>query len=96
LTTHCQRPDQLRQPIALYTTSICAFKFGFDIDLKAGERSGGTNSRPEHVKAVAEAALKRMCIDTVDLFYQHRVDPAVPIEDVAGAVKELLIRPLST
>jgi aryl-alcohol dehydrogenase-like predicted oxidoreductase len=69
---------------------VIATKFGFDIDLKTGARSGGTNSRPEHVKAVAEAALKRLKTDRIDLFYQHRVDLNVPIEDVAGTVKELI------
>jgi aryl-alcohol dehydrogenase-like predicted oxidoreductase len=69
---------------------VIATKFGFDIDLQTGQRSGGLNSRPEHIKAVAEAALKRLQVDAIDLFYQHRVDPAVPIEDVAGAVKELI------
>lgn len=67
-----------------------ATKFGFDIDLETGARSGGTNSRPEHVKAVADAALKRLRTDRIDLFYQHRVDPNVPIEDVAGAVRDLI------
>jgi aryl-alcohol dehydrogenase-like predicted oxidoreductase len=67
-----------------------ATKFGFDIDLETGARRGGTNSRPEHIKQVADAALKRLQTDTIDLFYQHRVDPNVPIEDVAGAVKELI------
>ena len=67
-----------------------ATKFGFDIDLETGARRGGTNSRPEHIKQVADAALKRLRTDTIDLFYQHRVDPNVPIEDVAGAVKELI------
>jgi aryl-alcohol dehydrogenase-like predicted oxidoreductase len=67
-----------------------ATKFGFDIDLETGKRTGGTNSRPEHVKAVANASLKRLRTDYIDLFYQHRVDPDVPIEDVAGAVKELI------
>ncbi len=69
---------------------VIATKFGFDIDLETGERRGGTNSRPDHIKAVAEASLKRLRTDRIDLFYQHRVDPAVPIEDVAGAVKELI------
>lgn len=69
---------------------VIATKFGFDIDLETGKRNGGTNSRPEHIKAVAEAALKRLRTDRIDLFYQHRVDPAVPIEDVAGAVKDLI------
>lgn len=65
-------------------------KFGFDIDYATGRRSGGLNSRPEHVKAVAEASLKRLRVEAIDLFYQHRVDPQVPIEDVAGAVKDLV------
>ena len=69
---------------------VIATKFGFDIDLATGERRGGTNSRPEHVKAVAEACLKRLRTDRIDLLYQHRVDPAVPIEDVAGAVGDLI------
>ncbi|MCW2066141.1 UNVERIFIED_ORG: aryl-alcohol dehydrogenase-like predicted oxidoreductase [Stenotrophomonas maltophilia] len=69
---------------------VIATKFGFDIDPATGARGGGTNSRPEHIKAVAEASLKRLRTDRVDLFYQHRVDPAVPIEEVAGAVKELI------
>jgi len=67
-----------------------ATKFGFDIDLETGKRSGGTNSRPDHIKLVANASLKRLRTDRIDLFYQHRVDPDVPIEDVAGAVKELI------
>ena len=69
---------------------VIAAKFGFDIDLETGERRGGTNSRPEHIKAAADACLKRLKTDRIDIFYQHRVDPNVPIEDVAGAVKELI------
>ena len=69
---------------------VIATKFGFDIDPKTGARSGGVNSRPEHIKAVAEASLMRLKTDFIDLFYQHRVDPVVPIEDVAGAIKELI------
>jgi aryl-alcohol dehydrogenase-like predicted oxidoreductase len=69
---------------------VVATKFGFDIDLITGERGGGTNSRPEHIRAVAEALLKRLRTDCIDLFYQHRVDPNVPIEDVAGTVKDLI------
>jgi aryl-alcohol dehydrogenase-like predicted oxidoreductase len=69
---------------------VIATKFGFDIDPRTGERRGGVNSRPEHVKAVAEASLKRLRVDTIDLFYQHRVDPNVPIEEVAGTVKDLI------
>ncbi|OOG45463.1 aldo/keto reductase [Rhodanobacter sp. C01] len=69
---------------------VIATKFGFDIDLQTGERRGGVNSRPEHIKAVAEASLKRLRTDRIDLFYQHRVDPSVPMEDVAGAVRDLI------
>jgi aryl-alcohol dehydrogenase-like predicted oxidoreductase len=68
---------------------VIATKFGFDIDPKTKERRG-RNSRPEHIKQAAEAALKRLNTDVIDLFYQHRVDPNVPIEDVAGAVKDLI------
>lgn len=69
---------------------VIATKFGFDIDLATGKRGPGTNSRPEHVKLVADASLKRLRTDRIDLFYQHRVDPEVPIEEVAGAVKDLI------
>ena len=69
---------------------VIATKFGFDIELETGERRGGTNSRPEHIKRVADACLRRLGTDRIDIFYQHRVDPQVPIEDVAGAVKELI------
>jgi aryl-alcohol dehydrogenase-like predicted oxidoreductase len=69
---------------------VIATKFGFKLD-PAGQRTWiGVDSRPEHVKEVAEASLKRLKTDVIDLFYQHRVDPNVPIEDVAGAVKELI------
>ena len=68
---------------------VIATKFGFDI-APDGQRSGGLNSRPEHIRQVAEASLKRLKTDVIDLLYQHRVDPDVPIEDVAGAVKELI------
>jgi aryl-alcohol dehydrogenase-like predicted oxidoreductase len=68
---------------------VIATKFGFDIE-PSGKRGGGLNSRPEHIKQVAEASLKRLQTDRIDLFYQHRVDPDVPIEDVAGAVKDLI------
>jgi aryl-alcohol dehydrogenase-like predicted oxidoreductase len=69
---------------------VIATKFGFKIDPKAARGLGGVDSRPEHIKEVAEASLKRLKTDVIDLFYQHRVDPDVPIEDVAGAVKELI------
>ncbi|WP_130618989.1 aldo/keto reductase [Dyella amyloliquefaciens] len=68
---------------------VIATKFGFDIDAATGQNKG-LNSRPEHIRAVAEASLKRLGVDTIDLLYQHRVDPGVPIEDVAGAVKDLI------
>src|SRR5881227_2547644 len=68
---------------------VIATKFGFKIDSTSGKQVG-LDSRPEHIKEVAEASLKRLKTHTIDLFYQHRVDPNVPIEDVAGAVKELI------
>lgn len=68
---------------------VIATKFGFKIDPATGKQSG-TDSRPEHVKQVAGASLKRLRTDHIDLFYQHRVDPNVPIEEVAGAVKDLI------
>ena len=67
-----------------------ATKFGFDFDPGAEAGQGGLNSRPEHIREVAEASLKRLRVDAIDLFYQHRVDPDVPIEEVAGAVRELI------
>jgi aryl-alcohol dehydrogenase-like predicted oxidoreductase len=66
-----------------------ATKFGFKIDAE-GRRQEGLDSRPEHIRQVAEASLKRLGTDVIDLFYQHRVDPAVPIEEVAGAVRHLI------
>ena len=69
---------------------VIATKFGFDIDPNTGKRSGGLNSRPEHIRQVAEASLKRLRTGVIDLFYQHRVDLDVPIEDVAGTVKDLI------
>jgi aryl-alcohol dehydrogenase-like predicted oxidoreductase len=68
---------------------VIATKFGFKIDPHTGKQAG-LDSRPEHIKEVAEASLKRLRTDVIDLFYQHRVDPDVPIEDTAGAVKELI------
>jgi len=68
---------------------VIATKFGFKIDPATGKQAG-LDSRPAHIKEVAEASLKRLRTDVIDLFYQHRVDPNVPIEDVAGAVKELI------
>ena len=68
---------------------VIATKFGFNIDQSTGKQAG-LNSRPEHIKEVAEASLKRLRTDVIDLFYQHRVDTDVPIEDTAGAVKELI------
>jgi aryl-alcohol dehydrogenase-like predicted oxidoreductase len=68
---------------------VIATKFGFKIDPNTGKQAG-LDSRPEHIKEVAEASLKRLKSDVIDLFYQHRVDPNVPIEDTAGAVKELI------
>lgn len=65
-------------------------KFGWNIDQETGRRLPGLNSNPEHIKAVVEGSLKRLRTDRIDLLYQHRVDPAVPIEDVAGAIKDLM------
>ena len=70
---------------------VIATKFGFDFAPQTSTRLGGLDSRPEHIKAVAEASLKRLDVEAIDLFYQHRVDPNVPIEDVAGAVKDLIV-----
>ena len=69
---------------------VIATKFGFTLDPKGGPGWSALDSRPEHIKQVAEASLKRLKVDAIDLFYQHRVDPEVPIEDVAGAVKDLI------
>lgn len=69
---------------------VIATKFGFAPDPNGGPGWSGLDSRPEHIKQVAEASLKRLKVDAIDLFYQHRVDPEVPIEDVAGAVKDLI------
>jgi len=69
---------------------VIATKFGFKPDSKPETRWSNLDSRPEHIREVAEASLKRLRTDVIDLFYQHRVDPDVPIEDVAGAVKELI------
>jgi aryl-alcohol dehydrogenase-like predicted oxidoreductase len=69
---------------------VIATKFGFKLDPAGGPKTVGLDSRPEHIKEVAEASLRRLKVEAIDLFYQHRVDPDVPIEDVAGAVKELI------
>jgi aryl-alcohol dehydrogenase-like predicted oxidoreductase len=69
---------------------VIATKFGFKLDPNGGPKWIGLDSRPEHIKQVAEASIKRLKVDALDLFYQHRVDPDVPIEDVAGAVKDLI------
>jgi aryl-alcohol dehydrogenase-like predicted oxidoreductase len=69
---------------------VIATKFGFKLDPNGGAQWVGLDSRPEHIKHVAEASLKRLKVDAIDLFYQHRVDPDVPIEDVAGAMKDLI------
>ena len=76
------RPSRAKWPIAT--------KFGFAIDQVTGQNPGGLNSRPERIRAVAEASLKRLRVDAIDLFYQHRVDPEVPIEEVAGTVRDLI------
>ena len=68
---------------------VIATKFGWNLDPIARVNLGGLNSQPEHIKRAAEESLKRLKVDAIDLYYQHRVDPNVPIEDVAGAVKDL-------
>ena len=70
---------------------VIATKFGFNLDPITGENLGGVNSQPEHIKQVAEGSLKRLKTETIDLFYQHRVDPEVPIEEVAGTVRDLIL-----
>jgi aryl-alcohol dehydrogenase-like predicted oxidoreductase len=69
---------------------VIATKFGFKLDPNGGSQWVGLDSRPEHIKEVAEGSIKRLKVEAIDLFYQHRVDPNVPIEDVAGAVKDLI------
>jgi aryl-alcohol dehydrogenase-like predicted oxidoreductase len=69
---------------------VIASKFGFNVDLETGERRPGVNSRPGHIKLAVDGMLKRLRTDRIDLLYQHRVDPQVPIEDVAGAVQDLM------
>lgn len=69
--------------------AVVCTKFGFDINPATGERGGGLNSRPEHIRKVVDAQLRRLQTDRIDLLYQHRVDPKVPIEDVAGTMKDL-------
>lgn len=71
---------------------VITSKFGWNIDPETGRRSPGLNSRPEHIKVAVEGMLKRLRTDRIDLLYQHRVDPQVPIEDVAGAIKDLMIQ----
>jgi aryl-alcohol dehydrogenase-like predicted oxidoreductase len=69
---------------------VIATKFGWDLDPETGEHHGGTNSRPELIRRLTEGSLRRLRVEAIDLYYQHRVDPEVPIEDVAGTVKDLI------
>ena len=69
---------------------VIATKFGFNLDLETGVDQGGTNSQPAHIRQAIEGSLRRLRVEAIDLYYQHRVDPAVPIEDVAGTVKDLI------
>src|SRR5512145_1373172 len=69
---------------------VIATKFGWNVDPETGKQNAGLNSRPEHTRVAVEGMLKRLKTDYIDLLYQHRVDPDVPIEDVAGAVKDLI------
>lgn len=70
-------------------SAVISTKFGFDLDPRTGERRGGLNSRPDHIRQVVDAQLRRLRTDRIELLYQHRVDPNVPIEDVAGTMKDL-------
>jgi aryl-alcohol dehydrogenase-like predicted oxidoreductase len=69
---------------------VIATKFGWDVDPEAATHDGGVNSKPDHIRTAVEGSLRRLRVDTIDLLYQHRVDPEVPIEDVAGTVKDLI------
>src|SRR3954468_7388727 len=69
---------------------VIATKFGWNLDPATGEHRGGVNSRPELIRRLTEGSLKRLRVDAIDLYYQHRVDPNVPMEDVAGTVKDLI------
>src|SRR6516162_11791639 len=69
---------------------VIATKFGFDIDLETGARRGGANNCPEHTRTMTDASLKQLTTDYIDLLYQHRVNPDVPIEDVAGTIRDLI------
>ncbi len=81
----------LGEAVAPFRENVAlASKFGFNVDLETGERRPGRNSRPDHIKGAVEGMLMRLRTDRIDLLYQHRVDPEVPIEDVAGAVKDLM------
>jgi len=75
---------------SLRDRAVICTKFGFDVDLATGQRRGSLNSRPDHIRQVVEAQLRRLRTDRIDLLYQHRVDPNVPIEDVAGTIKDLV------
>ena len=82
--------DLVGEALAPFRDKVAiATKFGFEFDA-SGQATGGLNSRPEHIRKVVEESLKRLKTDRIDLYYQHRVDPAVPIEDVAGAIKDLI------
>jgi aryl-alcohol dehydrogenase-like predicted oxidoreductase len=83
--------ELISEALAPYLTKVAiATKFGWEANPNDGGKRNSLNSRPEHIKKVAELSLKRLKVDAIDLFYQHRVDLNVPIEDVAGAVKELI------
>lgn len=83
--------ELLGEALAPYRGQVTiATKFGFKLDPRGGPKWSGLDSRPEHIKAVADASLKRLRVEVIDLFYQHRVDPEVPIEEVAGAVQDLI------
>jgi aryl-alcohol dehydrogenase-like predicted oxidoreductase len=83
--------DVVGQGLEPYRGKVAiATKFGFDIDPITGENRGGLNSRPDQIRAATDSSLRRLRVDAIDLYYQHRVDPNVPIEDVAGTVRDLI------
>lgn len=83
--------DMVGEAIAPFRDRVkIATKFGWDVDADTGIHHGGVNSRPDHIRAAVDGSLKRLNVDYIDLLYQHRVDPAVPMEEVAGTVKDLI------
>jgi aryl-alcohol dehydrogenase-like predicted oxidoreductase len=85
-----RHPGVIRKLPCCYGEVVIATKFGWDVDPETGEHRGGVNSRPERIRRAVDGMLKRLRVECIDLLYQHRVDPQVPMEDVAGTVKDLI------